>query len=85
MPGEFNVGIRLKEKYQEEIITALREEFGYTNIMQVPGLEKIVVNMGVGDAIADAKLMDTAVAELALITGQKPVIRKAHKSISNFK
>ncbi|HQN01141.1 MAG TPA: 50S ribosomal protein L5 [Candidatus Hydrogenedentes bacterium] len=85
MPGEFNVGVRLKEKYQQEIVTALREEFGYQNIMQVPSLEKIVVNMGVGDAIGDAKLMDAAVAELALITGQKPVIRKAHKSISNFK
>ena len=85
MPGEFNVGVRLKEKYQQEIVTALREEFGYQNIMQVPSLEKIVVNMGVGGAIGDAKLMDVAVAELALITGQKPVIRKAHKSISNFK
>ena len=85
MPGEFNVGVRLKEKYQQEIVTALREEFGYQNIMQVPSLEKIVVNMGVGDAIGDAKLMDVAVAELAMITGQKPVIRKAHKSISNFK
>ena len=79
------MAVRLKEKYEGEVIAALREEFGYTNIMQVPRLEKIVVNMGVGDAIADAKLLDAAVAELALITGQKPVIRKARKSISNFK
>ena len=79
------MAVRLKEKYDGEIIAALREQFGYENIMQVPRLEKIVVNMGVGDAIADAKMMDAAVAELALITGQKPVIRKARKSISNFK
>lgn len=79
------MAVRLREKYQDEVIAALREEFGYKNIMQVPCLEKIVVNMGVGDAIADAKMMDMAVAELAQITGQKPVIRKARKSISNFK
>ncbi len=85
MPGECKVAVRLREKYQDEVIAALREEFGYKNIMQVPCLEKIVVNMGVGDAIADAKMMDMAVAELAQITGQKPVIRKARKSISNFK
>lgn len=76
---------RLKEKYDSEVVAALREQFKYENIMQVPRLEKIVVNMGVGDTIADAKMMDAAVAELALITGQKPVIRKARKSISNFK
>ncbi len=76
---------RLKIKYEGEVIPALCEEFGYQNIMQVPRLEKIVVNMGVGDAIADAKMMDTAVAELTQITGQKPVVRKAQKSISNFK
>ncbi len=79
------MAVRMQELYKNEIIAALREEFGYKNIMQVPRLEKIVVNMGVGDAIADAKLMDAAVAELALITGQRPVIRKARKSISNFK
>ena len=77
--------VKLKDKYNNEIIGALREEFKYANVMQVPRLEKIVVNMGVGDAIADAKLMDAATAELALITGQKPVIRKARLSISNFK
>lgn len=76
---------RLKEKYQKEVVSAMRDEFGYKNIMQVPRLQKIVVNMGVGDAIADAKMMDAAVAELSVITGQKPVIRKARKSISNFK
>ena len=62
MPGECKVAVRLREKYQDEVIAALREEFGYKNIMQVPCLEKIVVNMGVGDAIADAKMMDMAVA-----------------------
>ena len=76
---------RLKEIYKNEVIKALRDEFNYENVMQVPALEKIVVNMGVGDATADPKLMDAAVAELALITGQKPVIRKARNSISNFK
>jgi large subunit ribosomal protein L5 len=79
------VAVRLKEKYDSEVVAALREQFKYENVMQVPRLEKIVVNMGVGDTIADAKMMDVAVAELALITGQKPVVRKARKSISNFK
>lgn len=79
------MAVRLKEKYDSEVVAALREQFKYENVMQVPRLEKIVVNMGVGDTIADAKMMDAAVAELALITGQKPVIRKARKSISNFK
>lgn len=76
---------RLQETYKNEVVGAMRDEFGYKNIMQVPRIEKIIVNMGVGDAIADAKLMDAALAEMALITGQKPVIRKARKSISNFK
>ncbi len=76
---------RLKEIYKNEIVKALRDEFKYENVMQAPALEKIVVNMGVGDATADPKLMDAAVAELTLITGQKPVIRKARNSISNFK
>lgn len=79
------MAVRLKEKYDSEVVAALREQFKYENVMQVPRLEKIVVNMGVGDTIADAKMMDVAVAELALITGQKPVVRKARKSISNFK
>ena len=76
---------RLKQKYREEIIPALREEFGYTNIMQVPGLTKIVVNMGVGDAARDAKLIQGAIADLSAITGQKPKINRAKKSIAQFK
>ncbi len=84
-PGENIVAARLKQIYKNDVIKALRDEFKYENVMQVPMLEKIVVNMGVGDATQDPKLMDAAVAELALITGQKPVIRKARNSISNFK
>ena len=76
---------RLKEMYQKEIAPALQKEFGLKNIMQVPHLEKIVVNMGVGEAAANPKLLETAAEELAVITGQKPVIRKARKSIANFK
>ena len=76
---------RLQEKYKNDVIPALRAEFNYKNVMQVPRLEKVVVNMGVGDAIGDAKIMETAMAELALITGQKPSMRRARKSISNFK
>src|SRR5690606_2393487 len=76
---------RLKQKYREEIIPALREEFGYTNIMQVPGLTKIVVNMGVGDAARDAKLIQGAIADLSAITGQKRKINRARKSIAQFK
>jgi large subunit ribosomal protein L5 len=76
---------RLKQKYREEIIAALREEFGHQNIQQVAGLTKIVVNMGVGEAITNAKLLDAAAGDLATITGQKPAMRKAKKSIANFK
>jgi large subunit ribosomal protein L5 len=76
---------RLLERYRSEISNKLREEFGFTNVHQVPRLEKIVVNMGVGEAAANPKLLETAAAELAVITGQKPVIRKARKSIANFK
>jgi len=75
----------LQEKYRNDVVPALRAEFNYSNVMQVPRLEKVVVNMGVGDAIGDAKVMETAMAELAMITGQKPSSRKARKSISNFK
>jgi len=75
----------LEEKYKTDVVPALRAEFDYKNVMQVPRLEKVVVNMGVGDAIGDAKVMETAMAELALITGQKPSSRRARKSISNFK
>jgi large subunit ribosomal protein L5 len=76
---------RLKQRYREEIVPALREEFGFGNVMQVPGLTKIVVNMGVGEAARDAKLIDGAVRDITLITGQKPAIRKATKSIAQFK
>jgi large subunit ribosomal protein L5 len=76
---------RLKERYKHEILPALLEELGMDNPMQVPRLEKIVVNMGVGDAIRDAKLLDAAVADLATITGQKPAVTRARKSIAAFK
>jgi large subunit ribosomal protein L5 len=76
---------RLKERYLREIAPALREEFGYGNVMQVPGLAKIVVNMGVGEAARDAKLIEGAVRDLSLITGQKPAVARAKKSIAQFK
>jgi large subunit ribosomal protein L5 len=76
---------RLKEKYRAEIAPALRDEFGYANVMQIPGLTKIVVNMGVGEAARDAKLIDGAVRDLAAITGQKPAVARAKKSIAQFK
>ncbi len=76
---------RLKELYQKEIIPKLRNDFGYKNIMQVPKIEKIVVNMGLGEAIQNIKILDSAAVELAAITGQKPVITKAKKSIASFK
>jgi large subunit ribosomal protein L5 len=76
---------RLKTKYREEIAGKLRDEFKYENVMQIPGLVKIVVNMGVGDAARDSKLMDGAVRDLTTITGQKPAITKARKSIAQFK
>lgn len=77
---------RLKEKYKsDEVQDKLKEKFGYTNIMAVPTLEKIVLNIGVGEAVQDPKLLDGAVADLTAISGQKPVIRRAKRSISNFK
>ena len=76
---------RLRERYQREIAPALREEFGYANVMQVPSLSKIVVNMGVGEAARDAKLIEGAVRDLTVITGQKPAIARATKSIAQFK
>ncbi|QUX28640.1 MULTISPECIES: 50S ribosomal protein L5 [Nocardiopsis] len=76
---------RLKEKYRNEIVAALKEEHGIGNIMQVPGLTKIVVNMGVGEAARDAKLIQGAVADLSAITGQKPRINRAKNSIAQFK
>lgn len=76
---------RLKDRYRSEIAPALMKEFKYKNVMAVPRLRKIVVNMGLGEAIQNAKLLDSATAELAQITGQKPVITRARKSIANFK
>ena len=76
---------RLREKYLQEAIPALREEFGYTNVMQVPRVTKVTLNMGVGEAKTNAKLLDDACAELALITGQRPVVTRARKSIASFK
>ena len=76
---------RLKQRYREEVLPALHEQFGYANVMQVPGLTKIVVNMGVGEAARDSKLIDGAVTDLTAITGQKPQVTKARKSIAQFK
>ncbi len=76
---------RLKTRYDDEIRAALKEQFGFDNVMQIPGVVKVVVNMGVGEAARDAKLIEGAVRDLATITGQKPVIRKATKSIAQFK
>ncbi|HEV7452993.1 MAG TPA: 50S ribosomal protein L5 [Pseudonocardiaceae bacterium] len=76
---------RLKVRYRDEIVAALREQFRYSNAMQVPGVVKVVVNMGVGDAARDAKLMDGAVRDLSTITGQKPLVQRARKSVAQFK
>ncbi|GAA2421363.1 50S ribosomal protein L5 [Streptomyces sp. NPDC051041] len=76
---------RLKQKYRDEIVQKLRDEFKYENVMQVPGLVKIVVNMGVGDAARDSKLIEGAIRDLTTITGQKPAVTKARKSIAQFK
>jgi large subunit ribosomal protein L5 len=76
---------RLKQKYRKEILPALQKEFGFGNVHQVPGLVKVVVNTGVGDAARDGKIMDGAVADLTKITGQKPQVTRARKSIAQFK
>lgn len=76
---------RLKQKYRGEVIAALQEQYKYGNPMQIPGLVKVVVNMGVGEAARDAKLIDGAVRDLTTITGQKPLVRRATKSIAQFK
>ncbi|GAA1163278.1 50S ribosomal protein L5 [Ornithinimicrobium humiphilum] len=76
---------RLKQRYHDEIKSALQDEFGYANVMQVPGLVKITVNMGVGEAARDSKLIEGAIRDLATITGQKPAVTKARKSIAQFK
>jgi large subunit ribosomal protein L5 len=79
------VSPRLKTRYADEIKPALNEQFAYANVMQIPGVVKVVVNMGVGEAARDAKLIEGAVRDLALITGQKPEVKKARKSIAQFK
>jgi len=76
---------RLQDRYKAEIVPRLKEKFGYRNVMQVPKLSKVVVNMGLGDAIENVKVIETAAAEIGIITGQKPVVTKARKSIANFK
>ncbi len=76
---------RLKDLYRNQVLPALKQELGYRNIMQVPRLKQITLNMGLGDAVQNAKLIESGVAELSLIAGQKPVVTKAHKSIANFK
>lgn len=76
---------RLKEKYQEEVISYLMDKFGYTNVMQVPKLEKVIVNIGLGEAKDNPKALESAVNDLTIITGQKPIVTKAKKSIANFK
>ena len=76
---------RLKETYKSEVFNALMEKFKYKNVMEVPKLEKITINMGLGEAKDNTKMMETAVEELSLISGQKPVVTKARKSIANFK
>ncbi|MDO4282718.1 MAG: 50S ribosomal protein L5 [Clostridia bacterium] len=77
--------MNLKERYKAEIVPALKEKFGYKSIMEVPKLEKIVINMGVSDVKENAKALDSAMADLTLITGQKPIVTKAKKSIAAFK
>jgi large subunit ribosomal protein L5 len=79
------VAPRLKERYKAEIAAALREQFKYQNVMQIPGVTKVVVNMGVGDAARDSKLIEGAIRDLQAITGQKPAVTKARKSIAQFK
>jgi len=76
---------RLRQRYKDEIAPALRDEFSYANVMQIPSLSKIVVNMGVGEAARDAKLIDGAVRDLTIITGQKPAVARARKSVAQFK
>ncbi|MFV1956255.1 MAG: 50S ribosomal protein L5 [bacterium] len=75
----------LQNKYREEVVPAMIKTFNYSNVMQVPRLEKIVINMGLGDALENARVLDTSMEEIAMITGQRPVLRRARKSIANFK
>jgi large subunit ribosomal protein L5 len=79
------VAARLKEKYLKEVAPALREKFGYKSVMQIPKIDRVVVNMGVSDAVADPKMLDSAVADLTAISGQKPLVTRAKRSIAAFK
>ena len=76
---------RLQDKYRSEVVPALKQKFGYKNVMEIPKLEKIVINMGLGDCKDNSKALELAVSELATIAGQKPLVTKAKKSIANFK
>lgn len=76
---------RLQERYEKEVVQAMMDKFGYKNVMEVPKLEKIVINMGVGEAKDNAKVLESAVADLTLIAGQKPILTRAKKSVANFK
>ena len=76
---------RMKQRFREELVPALKEQLGLANVMQVPRFEKVVINMGVGDAVKDGRMLDAALADLEVITGQKPVVTKARKSIAGFK
>ena len=76
---------RLRETYKNDVFPALKEKFNYANVMEVPKLEKVTLNMGLGEAKENAKIMESAVEEISLITGQRPVVTKARKSIANFK
>jgi large subunit ribosomal protein L5 len=76
---------RLRERYEQDVVPALRKEFGYSNVMAIPKIQKVVVNMGLGEATQNAKIVDTGADELARVTGQKPVVTRAKKSIAQFK
>ena len=76
---------RLQERYEKEVVPAMMEKFGYKNIMQVPKIEKVVINMGVGEAKDNPKVLESAVSDLQIIAGQKPVLTRAKKSVANFK
>ena len=77
--------VRLKEKYTSEVAKAMMEKFGYKNVMEIPKIEKVVLNMGIGEAVANPKVIDSAVADMTLISGQKPVVTRAKKSVAAFK
>jgi large subunit ribosomal protein L5 len=85
LAGSLRMSHVMKERYQEEIVPALKKSLGVNNTMQVPRISKVVVNIGVGEALDNAKTLDAAVSDMTLVTGQKPVITKARKSIANFK